>query len=1244
MDFSKLSDEQKQIVKKLDVPLFVEAGAGSGKTFTLTKRVVWALSKGSGTDGAAYLDDLSQVLVITFTNAAAREIKERVRAALRSSGPDLRKYALQVDSAWISTIHGMCSRILKRHALDLGFDPNFKVVSANEEHELYAQALQQVVGGAQDRAQADPALRSLFDQYDYGTELQQGYSGILGMVDAIYRTARSTPGGFDGLVMPPQAQVSQQMDALLREVEALLSQTGVTASAKGKLTKSKEALDAFMALAPGARTGEAAMEALASVKLPATGKAFGELLGDAKDQLVMTRLESRLAVTRPLLDTLVELARQLDDCYGQLKRQASVLDNDDLIIEALRAVKEHPEVARDYTHRFRLVMVDEFQDTDQRQLELINILAGGDGRHLATVGDAQQSIYRFRGADVSVFRGRQGELPDEQVIQMGKNFRSHADVLSLVDCVCDDRHGGVVRNFMHLEPNLKCDSVDRHDRKYVAKDLPRINVELSCVQGGQQMQEQTAVMAAAIAERLQDYWRAGQPLGGMVLLLGVTTHADLYIDALRSRGMDCVVTGGSTFTGAAETQVMAYLLHTLATWEDAESGLFPLLSSPMFDLDANDFILLGTRSMEHLDAPTKQQIQRTFESGEYFQGRQPSVRLEHARRVLTAARDAVTTMPVADVCQWVVRQSGWLGRLERQGSDGQAVEANVLVALGYIRDLTQELGLGPARAAAEFDVWLRYSKIPPAKLSGGSMDAVRIMTIHASKGLEFPVVAVSECWNVSADALPLVSGRTADGRRMAVLKPAKDETRKSDDLLQRLSDLDKKDPVYSPDELGEWYRFLRCQNDQESQEEKTRLLYVALTRAAEALVLGISCRQGKEGYAPELAQRTLGALFSGGLPPVGQSRLNYHKFEYPDQRRPLEEDERRPPKEDAHVRCVTLSRVKDADGRKGVAVDSGGTLQMGDGEHYDLPAALATLGAQADTAAGTTAGLVPPASGDVRPGDDMASGQDDFLIFQPVGDGMASDVVDWRARDGVYSYSSAHAQLLQSFQASSADEVADDEPTPARGRIPRAVQVTQDADHADDAEAAQQPDDADKATNLGSAFHELAQTMVVTGAYPTSERIRRTADYWHLSERARGRLSRALERWSRSDARRRALAHDVVRAEVPFFSQAHSGFGEYVEGAIDLLSYDREQGTKDCSPAAAGSHAYLVDYKTGDVGLSVEQVRARHRMQANFYARVLMDQGFRKVSCEFVCVEVELPDGEPLTVSYEFNEEQPPVL
>ena len=144
VDISKLNPDQRHIVKKLDEPLFVEAGAGSGKTFTLTQRIAWALAPGSGKDGKPFLDDLSQALVITFTNVAAREIKERVRAKLRSSG--MNEHALEVDSAWISTIHGMCKRILTRHALDLGIDPAFRVASGNETDQYLNEALEEVMG------------------------------------------------------------------------------------------------------------------------------------------------------------------------------------------------------------------------------------------------------------------------------------------------------------------------------------------------------------------------------------------------------------------------------------------------------------------------------------------------------------------------------------------------------------------------------------------------------------------------------------------------------------------------------------------------------------------------------------------------------------------------------------------------------------------------------------------------------------------------------------------------------------------------------------------------------------------------------------------------------------------------------------------------------------------------------------------------------------------------------------------
>ena len=140
MDLSTLMPQQLQVVKTLDRPLFVSAGAGSGKTFTLTRRIVYALSPESG----PFVEHLDQVLAITFTKDAAAEIRDRVRCALIEEGMD--EEALTVDDAWISTIHGMCSRILRAHALELGIDPEFTVLTDTDE--LMDQAVAHVLGRA----------------------------------------------------------------------------------------------------------------------------------------------------------------------------------------------------------------------------------------------------------------------------------------------------------------------------------------------------------------------------------------------------------------------------------------------------------------------------------------------------------------------------------------------------------------------------------------------------------------------------------------------------------------------------------------------------------------------------------------------------------------------------------------------------------------------------------------------------------------------------------------------------------------------------------------------------------------------------------------------------------------------------------------------------------------------------------------------------------------------------------------
>ena len=135
---------QKASIEHVNGPLLISAGAGSGKTFTLTRRIAWALTPGSAGEGRAFVDDIDQVLAITFTEKAAREIKARVRSTLRQEG--LVEQALKVDAAWISTIHGMCSRILKEHALSLGMDPAFSIVGEQEQRDLLDACIEEAIG------------------------------------------------------------------------------------------------------------------------------------------------------------------------------------------------------------------------------------------------------------------------------------------------------------------------------------------------------------------------------------------------------------------------------------------------------------------------------------------------------------------------------------------------------------------------------------------------------------------------------------------------------------------------------------------------------------------------------------------------------------------------------------------------------------------------------------------------------------------------------------------------------------------------------------------------------------------------------------------------------------------------------------------------------------------------------------------------------------------------------------------
>ena len=379
MDLSTLMPQQRDIVTTLDRPLFVSAGAGSGKTFTLTRRILWALSPESG----PFIHNLDQVLAITFTKDAAAEIRERVRGALIEEG--MGDIALQVDDAWISTIHGMCSRILRAHALELGLDPEFSVLDESVSGPLMDRAVDTVI--ARERG----GLRELQEWYALSGELDpsgfEAGTSAKRLVRTLLERASASRHGFDDMhLIRGSVDFSGLMDAY-RQCLGASTKAAETA---------RIALDALEAYGCGPQTRGDLAACMLACGMPRPSKAF------PKEQVALLKAEAAdafinayLALGGPALDELLGLARAVGDEYAALKAEHSALDNNDLLRLTYEALRDHPRIRDAYAGKFAMVMIDEFQDTDQQQVDLINFLTGDDfDTFLSLIKESGDSSYK----------------------------------------------------------------------------------------------------------------------------------------------------------------------------------------------------------------------------------------------------------------------------------------------------------------------------------------------------------------------------------------------------------------------------------------------------------------------------------------------------------------------------------------------------------------------------------------------------------------------------------------------------------------------------------------------------------------------------------------------------------------------------------------------------------------------------------------------------------------------------------
>lgn len=722
-----LTEEQR---KAIDAPgsVAVVAGAGTGKTHMLTERYLHHLSE----DGLSPLE----VVAVTFTEKAAAELKSRIRERVRERAPEREDILAELEAAQISTIHALCARVCREHPDEAGVPPDFEILDQLRGSLWTADRL----ADALDELPAEHFLVLPYPLMQAALEVL--FADPIGAGQAL----EMGPEGWEALVSEARESA---LAALLEDPEIKghrLTLELYEGSEGDRIEDARRsALAAFAELEGGRTAGEveAALGTLATVDLRGGKKrSWGEgELAAVKDALKVLRetirsalrrgivtlklgsADERLAEALPVLASSFQSARE---SVSAARRRARVLDFADLEVHALRALG-HEEVRSYYRERWRAFLVDEFQDTNPVQAELLDRLT--QRAKLTVVGDEKQSIYGFRRADVEVFRRFRERILSEggSEVLLARSFRSHSGLLGVLNAVFSSVLGKLRQDLEahrqeppHEGPHVRAFAIEPEGRVGKAA-LQRAEAAHIARLVGKMLNEEVLVSAGAV--QMSKPIRAGD----VAILSRVWAPLEVYGEALAAAGIPSVHAGGGNLMETREAKDGLALLRFLADVSD-DLALVTLLRSPFFTLD--DRLLHGLAKvrgkgdwwwtlLREADDPRLVPVREVLE--ELLAARRvepPTALLQLADR-LTGYTAVISNLPGAQRREADWRGFGELVRTLEHGAD------DVFTVVRWLRQLHE--------AGAE---------VPRPPLEAG--DAVSLMTIHAAKGLEWPVVIVPD--------------------------------------------------------------------------------------------------------------------------------------------------------------------------------------------------------------------------------------------------------------------------------------------------------------------------------------------------------------------------------------------------------------------------------------------------------------------------------------------------------------------
>lgn len=823
--------EQQQAIETVGAHISVSAGAGSGKTMVLVERILHLLK----TERV----ELSEIVAITFTRKAASEMKERLRKVCYANTPDddseetnrWRGYLHQIDSARITTIDTFCSGMLREYGLWMQDDPDYAVMS-DADAKLVPKRI------------AEETISALLNRGDTATELIAATYGMSQCIDMVVSQLEKpnvhaklmayAEGTIAAIGAEWQetlrAHLESSIDTFLKRIQALEGAFGdvkhVYAAYRVQLQQVFDAVQQGLPaedLLPLLRDAAKTSFKGAQYRKAFDAGEYEDLKNVAKEGnkfiasfLLPYYSEMLNPESATLTHALAQVYREVYEAYRKHKRSNSLKDFSDLLRDAVDLLSTRPEIREQIAGGIRYLMIDEFQDTNPAQWSLAQQLMRTEtqtGAELFIVGDVKQSIYRFRNADVSVFRDAQQDTAAP--ILLNTNFRTLPDVMNginhffaesglLENVVCPwdplgTNRPGVAKTrvefILNVPPGLEGQkSFSVYEKRRTEAVRIADHVAAMCrPRSKYQIQEENKETGVETPRDVD--------FRDVALLFRTKSSMYLYENALKAMRIPFVTLGGSSFFYRQEIADLTNLLRALLDPWDAHA-LLGFLRSPMVGLDDNSVVHLGWRKG----------LAQEFYGTRPLENPTQQARLATAREWMQEFR-ANADKSIAELMRLILVRTNYeavlLGILH-----GEQRVSNVRKMMDTARAMTQSGKSG----LAEFVRYLDEQSSPgvlegDAPLMGEMRNAVTLMTIHGSKGLEFPVVILPD-----TSSPPKSGGNEfhveSHARYGIAVKPPTKETA---------------NPAM--------FTWMSERNKEEDRDEDARVLYVAMTRARDYLVV-----------------------------------------------------------------------------------------------------------------------------------------------------------------------------------------------------------------------------------------------------------------------------------------------------------------------------------------------------------------------------------------------------------------------